>query len=65
MSESVRKMLNLDPDDQVIEVDEDLPSFFECIKYSECDILLAENEHLKKHQDYAKKINVKMNEPNL
>lgn len=42
-------MLDLDPSDDVIEVDEDLPQFSECIKYSEADILLAEYEHLKKH----------------
>lgn len=42
-------MFNLDANERLIEVDEDLPSFFECIKYSDANIILAENEHFKTH----------------
>ena len=39
-------MLNLDPPEQQIPVDEDLPKFFDCIKYSDANKILAENKHL-------------------
>lgn len=46
MHNDIATMLNLDPPEQQIPVDEDLPKFFDCIKFSDANILLAENKHL-------------------
>lgn len=49
MNPEAMSMFDLDPGTKLIEVDEDLPEFFECIKFSDANVLLAENSHMISH----------------
>lgn len=46
LTDDTRRMLNIDTEDSSIEVDEDLPNFFNTIMFTEARKVVAEYEHM-------------------
>lgn len=46
LTDDTRRMLNIDTEDSSIEVDEDLPNFFDTIMFTEARKVVAEYEHM-------------------